>query len=262
MLFGAFLKRTGDELVNTSAQGKRQAIQEQVRKFDAELKRRFGAEHFRAGYCLLLGCHYAESDCVYFSLNPGFPRNGVLVNPESSEGYNVPFRNPEALRKQYVYLHNCERFFSSYSLLDRWINHAITSAFLVPWRTSDTSELRRLNQLTQGQLFFYAGQLVTQIIRDHGAKLLITAGKSALDLLEKLGVVESVFEQSGPWGPGKSYQWSKCKLLIGGRVLNVLQVPHFSRANSPAKMHDLAQWLAEELKLLEESRILAGNGKS
>ena len=235
-------------MLRRNAQGERQALQMQVKKFDAELKREFGAEHFRAGYCLLLGRYYGESPCVYFSLNPGFPRNGLLLNPESSEGYNVPFRNPEALRKQYAYLHNCERFFSSYPLLNAWINNGITSAFLAPWRTSNTSELRRLNQLTQGRLFFYAGQLVKQIIRDHEATLLITAGKSALDLLESLGVVEKILEQAGPWGPGKSYQWSKGKLLIEGREISVLQIPHFSRANSPAKMSDLAQWLVEELK--------------
>ncbi len=238
-------------MVRTNSQKKRRAIQEQARRFDRELKREFGAEHFRAGYCLLLGRYYAQSNCVYFSLNPGFPRNGVLLNPESSGDYNVPFRNPEALRRQYVYLHNCERFFSSYPRLDHWINNGITSAFLVPWRTADTSELRRFNQFTQGRLFFYAGQLTIQIIRDHQAKLLITAGKSALDLLRDLGVVEETLEQSGPWGPGKSYQWSKSRILIGGREVNVLQVPHFSRANSLAKMRDLAQWLTEELELFE-----------
>ena len=236
-------------MVGRSAGGKREAIQEQVKKFDAALKQEFGAEHFRAGCCLLLGRYYAQSDCVYFSLNPGFPRNDTLLNPESSGDYNVPFCNPEALRKQYVYLHNCERFFSSYSPLNTWINDGITSAFLVPWRTSDTGELRRLNQLTHGRIFFYAGQLVKQIIRDHRAKLLITAGKSALYLLKELGVVEKTLEQSAVWGPGKSYQWSKGKLLIEGRKISFLQIPHFSRANSPVKMRALASWLIEELKL-------------
>jgi hypothetical protein len=244
-----------------NAQAKRRDIEEQARRFDAELKREFGVEHFRAGYCLLLGCYYAQSDYVYFSLNPGFPRNGSLLNPESSAGYNVPFRNPEALRKQYVYLHNCQRFFSSYPQLNRWINNGITSAFLVPWRTSDTSELRRLNQLTHGRLFFHAGQLVKQIIRDHQAKLLVTAGKSALGLLEDLGVVEKTWEQSVSWGSGKSYQWSRCKLLIEGREISVLQIPHFSRANSPAKMRDLAGWLMEELKSFGSGRILASDGE-
>ena len=235
-------------MTGKNAEEKRQNIKEQVKKFDAELKREFGAEHFRAGYCLLLGRYYAESDCIYFSLNPGFPRNGILLNPESSGDYNVPFCNSEALRKQYVYLHNCERFFSSYPSLNRWINAGITSAFLVPWRTRDTGELRRLNQFTQSRLFCYAGWLVKQIIRDHGARLLVTAGKSALDLLQDLGVVETISEQSAAWGPGKSYQWSTCKLLIEGRQVSVLQIPHFSRANSPAKMRDLALWLTEELR--------------
>lgn len=230
-----------------SAERKRQAVCELARTFDADLKRRFGAEHFSAGYCLLLGRYYAESNYVYFSLNPGWPRNGLLVDPTSPEGYNVPFRNPEALRKQYVYLHNCQRFFSAHPSLDGWIDNGVTSAFLVPWRTSNMSELRRLNQVTGGQLFSCAGRLVKQIIRDHEAKLLITAGKSALDLLGSLGVMEEKLEESAALGPGKSYQWSKCKLAIGGSEVTVLRIPHFSRANSPTRMGGLGAWLMEEL---------------
>src|SRR5436309_3211602 len=108
-------------MVGRNTNAKRQNIQELTRKFDSELKREFGMEHFSAGYCLLLGRYYAESPCVYFSLNPGFPRNGRLLNPESSGFYNVPFRNPETLKKQYVYLRNCERFFSAYPHLNEWI---------------------------------------------------------------------------------------------------------------------------------------------
>ena len=228
--------------------GKLRDIRELARRFDTDLKREFGAEHFSAGYCLLLGRYYAQSDCVYFSLNPGFPRNRSPLNPESSGRYNVPFRNPETLRKQYVYLHNCQRFFSAYPQLNKWINNGITSAFLVPWRTANMSELRRLNRLTNGQLFLYSGELVKQIIRDHQARLLITAGKSALDLLEDLNIVEKKFGESTPLGPGKSYQWSKCKLIIEGAEISVLQIPHFSRANSPVKMRSLGPWLMEELR--------------
>ena len=260
-------------MLGRNAKTKLQNIYELARRFDLRLKREFGAGHFNAGYCLLLGRYYAASDCVYFSLNPGFPRNGSLMNPESFGNYNVPFQNPEALRKQYVYLHNCQRFFSAYPELNEWINNGITSAFLAPWRTSNISELRRLNLLTRGQLFFYAGQVVKQIIHDHKARLLITAGKSALELLGNLGVIERKVEESAPLGPGKSYQWSKCKIIIEGGEVSVLQIPHFSRANSPVKMRDLGSWLMEELKPFgygkpemksaqeQKSRILANNGK-
>ena len=227
---------------------KLRAIRQLVQKFDTELREEFGAEHFAAGYCLLLGRYYAQSNYIYFSLNPGFPRNGSLLDPASPKGYNVPFQNPEALRKQYVYLHNCQRFFAAYPPLERWINHRVTSAFLVPWRTPDMSGLHRLNQLTDGRLFAYAGRLVKQIIRDHEAELLITAGKSALDLLSELGVTAKKLEESRRYGPGKSYQWSKCKLVIDGREVSVLQIPHFSRANSPAKMRELGLWLMDELQ--------------
>lgn len=227
---------------------KLQSIHALVRKFDGELKEEFGAELFRSGYCLLLGQHYAQSSYIYFSLNPGFPRNKSIIDLASPKGYNIPFQNPEALKKQYVYLHNCQKFFSTYPLLNDWINRDVTSAFLVPWRTANMADLYHLNQITRGQLFYCAGQLTRQIIRDHEAKLLITAGKSALDLLNALGVVERVFDMSDPAGPGGSYQWSKGKFVIDRTEMTVLQIPHFSRANSPAKMRELGMWLIDQLE--------------
>jgi hypothetical protein len=86
------------------------------------------------------------------------------------------------------------------------------------------------------------------VIRDHGAKLLITAGKSAIGLMSDLGLKEEKFEKFSSFGPGKSYQWSKHKFVMDGREIDVLQIPHFSRANSPVKMRELGSWLMEELR--------------
>ena len=231
---------------------KRTELEESLASCDRDLRQRFGQELFAAGYCLVLGRHYAESPYVYFSLNPGFARDGSPQDPSSrgnasSGESNVPFVNPEALRKQYVYLHNCERFLGCHAALSRWMNDKVTSAFLAPWRTRNASDLYKLNHRTDGRLFGHAGQLATQIVRHHQARVLILAGKSSLTLLHDLGLVEAPIGRHIFSGPGGSYQWSRSETAVGGRAVTILQIPHFSRANSVAKMRELGCWLGEQL---------------
>ncbi len=232
---------------------KRLSIEQQLAVYDRKL-RRYGPSIAAAGHCLLLGRHYAESPYVYFSLNPGFARDGSPLDPSSSGESNVPFSNSAELRRQYVYLHNCQRFFGSHPVLDEWINAQVTSAFLVPWRTRDTSELYLLNRKTEGRLFGYARALVREIIEHHQARLLIAAGKSSLALLNDLGVPERPVWVDRYLGPGGSYQWSRCEAEVNGSRLTILQIPHFSRANSPAKLRELGVWLTDELERFGDER--------
>ena len=238
---------------------KRLSLEQQLAEYDGKLRRRFGLGIAAAGHCLLLGRHYAESPYIYFSLNPGFPRagfarNGAPLDPSSSGECNVPFANSAELRRQYVYLHNCQRFFGAHPVLDEWINAQVTSAFLVPWRTRNTSELYLLNRQTEGLLFGYARALVRQIIGHHRARLLIAAGKSSLALLNDLGVPERPVRVDRYFGPGGSYQWSRCEAEVNGSRLTILQIPHFSRANSPSKLRELGVWLTDELARFGEER--------
>ena len=171
------------------------------------------------------------------------------MDPSSCGEFNVPFRNPEALLRQYVYLHNCERFLNSHPQLSAWFNAQVTSAFLVPWRTKNTNDLYALNRLTSDRMFDSARQLVQLIIRHHNARLLIVVGKSAITLLNDLMVPDRKIDVDHFLGPGGSYQWSCSQACIENREVTVLQIPHFSRANSPAKMQTLAAWLSQKLPL-------------
>ena len=45
--------------------------------------------------------------------------------------------------------------------------------------------------------------------------------------------------------PGDIYQWAAFRGLLNGQETIVAQVPHFSRANSSAKLDECAQWLSE-----------------
>ena len=207
-----------------------------------------------AGKCLLLGRYYAESPAVYFSLNPGFARDGSPLDPGSQGEFNVPFSNPDDLRRQYVYLHNCQRFMGNHPEVAAWMNARVTSAFLVPWRTRNASELYALNRQSRGQVFDSARELVRLIIRHHKARVIIAAGKSAITLLNDLGVPDQAIRVEQFHGSGGSYQWSRSEASVEGARLTVLQIPHFSRANSPAKLEALGAWLRTQVRSFDESQ--------
>lgn len=232
---------------------KRVELEGRLLAYDHELEASHGAQMISAGKCLLLGRHYAESPYVYFSLNPGFARDGSPLEPRSQGESNVPFSSPEELRRQYVYLHNCQRFLTNHPAVAAWMNARVTSAFLVPWRTRNASELYALNRQSRGQLFDSARELVRLIIRHHEARLLIAAGKSSITLLNDLGVPDQAIRVEQFYGPGGSYQWSRSEALVNGGRLTILQIPHFSRANSPAKLVALGQWLRNELRSFDAS---------
>jgi|GEM_PF-3652268 len=228
---------------------KRADLQARLLAYHQELADRHGDRITSAGYCLLMGRHYAESPYVYFSLNPGFARDGSTFDLQSHGESNIPFLNPDALRRRYVYLHNCQRFLTNHPPVADWMNARVTSAFLVPWRTRNASDLYTLNRKTHGQLFAAARELVRLIIRHHRARLLVMAGKSSITLLNDLGVPDRPIQVDHYHGPGGAYQWSRSEATINGQSLTILQIPHFSRANSPAKLLNLAEWLQRELEI-------------
>lgn len=224
-------------------------LESRLEGYDRELAGRHGAELVSHGKCLLLGRYYAQSPYIYFSLNPGFARDGSRLDLSSTGEFNVPFANSDELKRQYAYLTNCERFLSGHRELEAWINGGVTSAFLVPWRTRNLSELYALNRRSRGELFVAARELSRLMIRHHQARLLFVAGKSSIALLNDLGVPDRRIEVERFLGPGGSYQWSRSVMAVEGIPMTVLQIPHFSRANSRAKLHELGRWLTDEIEL-------------
>ena len=228
--------------------GKRQELEARLQAYDQQLVQRYGPELVGGGKCLLLGRHYARSPYIYFSLNPGFARDRSALDLSSEGEFNVPFASSEKLKRQYVYLRNCERFLSDHPSLGTWMNAGVTSAFLVPWRTRNAVELYALNRRSRGEMFEAARELVRLIIQHHKARLLLVAGKSAIQLLNDLGVPDVPIRIDRFLGPGGSYQWSRSQTAVDGEPVTVLQVPHFSRANSSVKMRELGYWLWEQLE--------------
>lgn len=230
--------------------GKFREISEMANEFHDLLR---GIGDFKKGGCLFLGRFYAQSDRIYFGLNPGI--EGLdLANPlpfvvqlETGEGLNPPFCNHEDGNRIFAYWRNWRTFLAQHPDLEKWFNDRVTSAFLVPWRTRDAAELASLNRATSGKLLDYSGELVRKMIEHHRARLLVVAGRVSLSLLNEL--------LDKPWrpeelerheGPGGIYQWRKLSVKAGENV-TVLQVPHFSRANSPVRLRTLAHWLRQQL---------------
>lgn len=238
--------------------GSREEINEVVRQYDTSLRAEFGEELFAAGWCLLLGRYYGQSKTVYFSLNPGLPRSRKEVDLTSWGEWNVPFVNPLELKREYVYLGNCERFFGSHPELSDWVGNGMTSAFLVPWRTRSLSELLKMDRRTGGKVLAYSRQIATQVLADHAADVVVAVGKAALELLIRMEVIGNAVAETAVLGPGGSYQWSRWRAEAEGRPVTILQIPHFSRANSAAKMRGLEEWLRAEIR---RRPILAVNGQ-
>ena len=183
---------------------RRYAILQLLARYDAALRSEFNDELKKLGPCLLLGRHYGESPVVYFSLNPSYSRTATPFHLSSTLPWNIPFLNPPELLRQYVYLHNCQKFFASDRSLYQWINGAVTSAFLVPWPTRNMAELERLNRAAKGRVFEHARELARTLVEDHRAELLLVAGKAALQLMKSMRLLDSPVEQSAVQGPGGS----------------------------------------------------------
>jgi hypothetical protein len=212
---------------------------------------------FKQGGCLLLGHSYARSRFIYCGLNPGrYPdivEHDFLVEPASEAPYNLPFvcdvKDPAFARLPYW--RNAHNFFNAngHQDLRDWFQAGVTSTFLSPWRTGGLSDINKLPGDVRKRLHEYSRDLLEKMIEHHDAKVLITAGVSSIDFLSRL--TGKVNEPEQREGSGKTYQWSECSFSFVGRKIMVLQIPHFSRANSKDKMEPFARWLRDRLKQVD-----------
>ncbi len=200
------------------------------------------------GGCLFLGKYYAESDRIYFGLNPG---TGGLEGPqqfsvELETNRNPPFWASDEDNREFSYWRNWGKFLRAHPDLDKWFNDRVTSAMLIPWRTPDGPTLDKLAKSTEGRVYEYSKQLVMKMLDHHQARLVLVAGKVTLERLnEFLGTPWDASHMSkARQGPGRTYQWRRTAF----ERVTVLQVPHFSRAVSLDRLGEFAEWLRQELR--------------
>jgi len=205
---------------------------------------------FRHGGNLLLGRFYAESDRIYFGLNPGLTDRAsdeFCTRLEDDDGFNSPFRNPEDFNENFQFGREFQRFLTAHPDLDRWFNNKVTSAFLCPWRTENRKELYRLNDSTNDKLFQYSSQLFWKMIEHHDTKVIVVVALHGIHLFNELFMRK---EQRSAW----NYRYvnalgrspGHAKYCVPGKGITLLQIPRFS-PRSRRGHESLADWLRIEL---------------
>lgn len=202
------------------------------------------------GGALFLGRYYGASAKIYFGLNPGTfgvdPARERVFEIRLRQDDNGPFDFEGPI--EFPYWRNMRKFLNDYPNLKSWFNDRVTHAFLVPWRTRDANVLNGLNPRSREVIHRSSAELAAKIIEDHKARIVIVAGKKTLYLLNEflnLGLSYQDMARNTE-GAGGVYQW---KSHMTGRGFTVLQIPHFSRANSRHRMEPLASWLNRKLEV-------------
>lgn len=232
---------------------KLEQIQEFARMCNSELTAH-DPELSQLSGCLFVGKNYASSRRLFLGLNPGL----LPVEFETSSGVTIGEsfcvdlmeQSWDSLASRHAYWKNFCLFIDSNPRLREWMEDA-TAAFCVPWRTKDSSELRRVDRLSKERLSDLAGKLFHQILDHHrsisvpGSVVLVVAGVESLRWIKSkpflnFDLSSHTIERSTSKG---TYQW--CKIALDD--ITIYQVPHFSRANSQARLLDCANWLVGHL---------------
>lgn len=108
-------------------------IQNFAKDFNDRLFREFDSERLSKlnGGNLFLGAHYAESDKIFMTYNPGKSKKNDCMFNTSLSPCNRYWDNLRDGEKDYAFWKNSRAFFNSQSLLKSWVDDA-TSAFLIP----------------------------------------------------------------------------------------------------------------------------------
>jgi hypothetical protein len=231
-------------------------IQKMAEDFNESLQPDFKRIGFNSGGNLFLGRFYAESDRIYFGLNPGpthRPEDPFLTRLEDNDGFNSPFRNSSNFNTDNPFGREFQRFLTAHPDLDQWFNKKVTSAFLCPWRTKDRNALYKLNDSkvndsTKDKLFRFSSQLVWKMIEHHDAKVVVVVALNGVHLFNELFKRE---KQKCAWdykyvnAVGKSPGYTK--YCVPGTGITLLQIPRFSPFKSKV-LDSLADWLRIELR--------------
>jgi hypothetical protein len=238
-------------LRNRTPEDKLREIQEMAVDFNESLLPDFARTGFSNGGNLLLGRFYAESNRIYFGLNPGLTgreRDEFRTCLEDDDGFNRPFRNPEDFNRNFQFGREFQRFLTAHPDLDRWFNNKVTSALLCPWRTKNRSALFKLDQSTNGKLFKFSSQLVWKMIEHHDAKVIVVVGLNGVHLfneLFKLRVGSPAWNYREVNAIGRSPGYAKYSVPEAG--ITLLQIPRFNPARRKI-LDSLAEWLRSALR--------------
>lgn len=227
-------------------------IQNLARRFNDELYHDFGDDRVNeltSGGNLFLGTHYAESDIILMTYNPGKANESNLKFETSFARNNRYWDKYED--KEYQFWKNSKFFFNSQPDLINWLNmNHVTSAFLIPWRTRNITAFESDKELKQ-RIYEYSGNIVRRILEHHQSKILIISGIATLRCLASEQFLDFDLNQSIDHSKnlnlGPNYQCRKVTPNRNYETLNLFQIPHFSRANKKSYLEKCSAWLWNEI---------------
>lgn len=196
---------------------------------------------------MLLGQNYAKRGRLFLGINPG--PTGRDRDPFKT--VPCPKNVWDETSSEFAYHRNLHKLVHSRPELICWSELA-TAAFCVPWRTKDTRALKTVNAETGGELFRLSGDLLRTMIRHHQAAdpsstcVVIAAGAYAVQLLARVEFLHFDARQMRRHGSGT---YACGRLDPPNRRLQIIRVPHFSRASSKVRLAQAAAWVVRELNL-------------
>lgn len=195
------------------------------------------------GGCVFLGKHYARLDSrvLFLGINPGASPNRFIDTDLNA--HNVLLEGPNPAR--HAYWTNARKFFNADRIV-RELFATATFAFCCPYRTTTWSGLSEGQRET---LMALSRPVLRQIVEDCQPALIAVAGVAGRDaLLRTLGADLSLGSGASGNQTSGTYQWTVHDGSCRGHALTMVQLPHFSRANSGPRLAECATWLREVLQ--------------
>lgn len=238
-----------------SGNKKLQQIQAEARRLNHALHNQFHSDAtYRSqvnGGHLFAGRHYAKSDKMYISPNPGRSKERTqepfLTDLEPQDWY---WGNAgQGWADDYPYLKYANLFFNADPSLESWMTEAaFTCTFLMPWRTPHIDSLAA-NPALETTVWGYSGKMVRLMFEHCRPSLLVVSGMATWDWLQDNHYLNCQFVELARYDKGRQHQCRKGRLhhpVYGGS--DILAIPHFSYARSISRLKDCASWLRDQLK--------------
>jgi hypothetical protein len=248
--------------MNLTPEQKLQRVQELAKRLDQQL---YGAFQCNKTYMeeinggnLFAGPYYAESDRMYFSLNPGGWDEPACFDVRLWEkewywGITGKSATEKAQLAKNPYWQMSNYFFNSQPTLVSWMaKNKFTTTFVVPWRTRSIASLQNDPKLERA-VWHYSCQIIQQMFKDCTPKLLIVSGQDTLKYLRASDCLNCAYTEEARLcyansKPHPLHPCSKGRLHCGadGGIVTFV-IPHFARAKSKPLLEQCAQWLKTNL---------------
>jgi hypothetical protein len=191
------------------------------------------------GGCVLLGKHYAHpaSKVLYLGINPGVARSTTMDT--AVQPYNWLLEGPNA--DGHAHWTNARKFFAAVPAL-RSVFETATFSFCCPYRTENWMGLSTHDR---DILMAVSRPILRKMIADCHPTLIVAAGRSAYETICEMLRPEWHHKKTlSRGGSGGTYQWSATSGAFSDQEMLIVQLPHFSRANSKSQLTECANWLA------------------